>query len=204
MYPNEPSNVPAVQAGYVPYFYQAGLYFRQSIGSRHQPFRPTESLESSYSFITQTTFGRPLDQIQTVEEVIQKGYFAVPNGDPITAIISDKKHTSRLGLDDVIGQIRHRYEIYNQNIYELNQAVCEANNGLFRQMADHGQLVANQRQQYSVTKQVQKIYDMQREERISLWQDVSRLRLALPENAQNYLTAHRKVSALEAQQGDDL
>jgi hypothetical protein len=133
-----------------------------------------------------------------VEQVISRGYLAVPEADPITALITDKQHVAHLGLDDMISQIRNRYQIYHRNMYELNESVCEVHNGLFRQLADHGTLVANQRQQYSVTKQVQKIYDMQREERINLWRDVSRLRLGLPEIAQAYLSAHRKVAALES------
>ena len=200
MYPENPSNVPAVLAGYVPYFYQEGLFHRYPITPRYITFRPGKSRFSPYEPIHESTSYK---RIQTVEDVIQRGYFAVPGGDPITAIISDKQHTARFGLDDVIGQIRHRYVIYNQNIYELNQAVCEASNSLFRQMADHGQTVANQRQQYSASKLKQQIYEQQRAERINLWRDVSRLRLVLPENAQNYLTAYRKVSAFESYRGDD-
>ena len=46
------------------------------------------------------------------------------------------------------------------------------------------------------------LYMEQRAERVSLWRDVSRLRLELPENAQQYLSAYRKVSILEDDKGD--
>ena len=120
----------------------------------------------------------------------------------MTAIISDKKHTARFGLDDVINQIRHRYELYQQNMQELDESICEANNGLFRQVAAQG-TPADNRQQYSANKAIQGVYEQKRMERQNLWRDVSRLRLALPESAQQYLTAYRKVSALESYRGDD-
>ena len=202
MYSTSPSNEPAVQVGYIPYFYEAGLNLRYAIGSG--PVRKTSDHQaySTYDFSSDLSPTRAFGSVQTVEQVIAHGYFAVPRGDPVTAIISDKKHTSRLGLDDVISQIRQRYEIYQGNTYELNQAVCEVHNSLFRQLADHGVLVANQRQQYSVTKQVQKLYEQQREERSDLWRDVSRLRLGLPETAQNYLAADRKATILKENPGD--
>jgi len=81
-------------------------------------------------------------------------------------------------------------------------SICEANNGVFRQVASQG-MPADNRQQYSASKAIQGVYEQKRMERQNLWRDVSRLRLALPENAQQYLTAYRKVSALESVRGDD-
>lgn len=202
MYSNNTSKEPAGQAGYVPYFYHAGLFARYlvpAVGSSRPSGNPTESW---YDFLPEAPAARDFDRIQTIEQVIASGYFAVPQVDPVTAIISDKVHTARIGLDDVIGQIRHRYEIYQGNMYELNQAVCEVHNALFRQLAEHGLLVANERQQYSATKQVQKLYEFQWGERVNLWRDVSRLRLVLPENAEKYLAAYRKVSILKDDGGD--
>ena len=46
------------------------------------------------------------------------------------------------------------------------------------------------------------LYQEQRAERIDLWRDVSKLRLELPEVAQSYLSAYRKVSILEDTKGD--
>ena len=196
MYSTNPSNVTAGQAGYAPYFYQAGLYLRYDLGTGNHRIRSQDHASSTYDFASDVPLFAGMGPIQTVEQVIAQGYFAVPRVNPISALISDKTHTARLGLDDVIHQIRARYELYQRNIEELHESVCEAHNSVFRQMADHGLTVANQRQQYSVSKQVQKIYELQREERVNLWRDVSRLKLGLPESAQQYLTAYRKMRLL--------
>lgn len=202
MYPDQQLNVPAEQVGYQPYFYHAGLFARYLVPAVNARPRQQERTEPTYDFSSDYPAGLRFGHFQTVEEVVARGYFAVPSGNPITALISDKMHVSKFGLDDVIHQIRSRYEIYQNNIYELNQAVCEVHNGLFRQLADHGTLVANQRQQYSITKQVQKLYEEQRAERVNLWRDVSRLKLELPETAQQYLAAYRKVALLQEHEGD--
>jgi hypothetical protein len=201
MYPNSVQNGPASAGQYIPYFYQSGLYLRYGVSARSPGWPVVGSTYSTYDFSRDRPAFVPFDRVQTVEEVVQRGYFAIPNGDPVTAIISDKRHTSRFGLDDVIQQIRGRQQIYDLNIQELDESICAAHNTVFRQEADQG-APANQRQQYSAEKRVQEIYEQKRTERINLWRDVSRLRLELPEAAQRYLTAHRKVSALESTWGD--
>jgi hypothetical protein len=198
---DEPYYVPAQRAGYTPYLYEAGVFSRYPVPPvvpiGHPSATSVSPLERAAGYALTTTIAP-----QTVEEVIARGYFAVPYANPITALISDKLHTSRLGLNDVIHQIRSRYEIYARNIEELNESVCEVNNGLFRQLADHGMLVATQRQMYSVTKAVQKLYEEQREERINLWRDISRLKLEFPEAIQQYLAAYRKQAILAQEAGD--
>ena len=138
---------------------------------------------------------------QTVEDVIARGYFSVPSGALETAMISDKKETSWLGLDDLIRQIRRRYEIHDQNMAELDEALCEAENAIFRQEAAQG-CPANDKQMYSRDKRTQDLYEQQREERVNVWRDVTRLRESLPESAQQYVAAHRKLSLLEDRPGD--
>ena len=203
MYSTNPLNVFAGQAGYTPYFYQAGLYLRYDLGAGSHRIRSQDHASSTYDFSSDVPLFAGIGPVQTVEQVIAQGYFAVPQANPISALISDKTHTARLGLDDVIHQIRARYELYQRNIEELHESVCEAHNSVFRQMADHGLTVANERQQYSVTKQIQKLYEQQREERVNLWRDLSRLRLTLPETAQQYLAAYRKMSLLGMYRGDE-
>ena len=139
---------------------------------------------------------------QTVEDIVRSGYFSIPKSEAETAIISDKKHTSRLGLDDVIGQIRHRYQVYQQNINELEVSKCSAVNSFYSHEAYHGP--PNDKVEYSVSKRLDKLYIEQREERVTLWRDISRLKLQLPETAQQYLSAYRKVSILEDTEGDGL
>ena len=48
----------------------------------------------------------------------------------------------------------------------------------------------------------QELYEQMRLERVTLWKDISRLKQSLPEVAQNYLAAYRKVAILEDDGGD--
>ena len=186
------------QDSYVPYFYQSGRFLSYGHPSGRALARPGSASYARYEFSSD----QPLWQHpQTVEQIIARGYLAVPEGEPETAIISDKRQTAWLGLDDLISQVRHRYQLYQQNIYEMHQAVCEANNAVHRQVADQG-APANERQRYSANKMIQGLYEQQRSERVHLWRDVSRLRLGLPESMQQYLAAWRKLSILEDFEGD--
>ena len=199
MYPNQVIGKPHLGPEYVPYFYASGrflLYDLPPTSANEVRFLP----ESSYDFTSDLLQRRAYPVPQTVEQVIQRGYLAIPRSDPETALISDKKLTSRLGLDDVIGQVRSRYELFERNIYELELAKCAVKNSLYRHEAYHGP--ADSRVEYSVAKRLDELYADQREERVNLWRDVSRLRLQLPENAQQYLSAYRKVTILENEQGD--
>ena len=200
MYQRTNPNDPAFGGGYMPYFYEAGLFLT------HQPTERTRNrsslpASSTYDFSSDPDPMKPFRHPQTVEQVISRGYFAVPSGEPETALISDKQHTSWLGLDDVIHQIRQRQVLYQANMDELDQSVCEANNAVFRQVADQG-APADNRQQYAASKMIQDIYEQKRAERVNLWKDVSRLRQFLPESAQQYLSAYRKMKILD-DTGDD-
>jgi len=200
MYPIQSLNHPAGVGGYVPYFYEAGLFQIYAAPRDQQRSRPYADLSTQYRFASDAPSGNTLDRTQTVEQVIARGYFAAPQGDPVTAIISDKQQTSWLGLDDVISQIRNRREIYEQNLYEIELGKCAATNAIYTSEAYNGP--AGSKEFYSRHKRLQELYEQQRDERTSLWKDVSRLRLALPESAQNYLAAHRKLAALTDIAGD--
>ena len=201
MQPNDITYTLATGGDYVPYFYQSGLHAlypslaRQS-GPRDRPLTPTFGLSPAEAAVWQG-----LREPQTVEQIIARGYFAVPYADPTTALIGDRKHTSWLGLDDMIRQIHGRLEIYRQNMDELDQSVCEADNAVFRQEADQG-CPADARQRYSANKLIQTIYEQKRAERVNLWRDVSRVRTELPEAAQQYLSSYRKLSILSDIQGE--
>lgn len=188
-------NAPLSGGGYVPYFYQAGLF--QVYGTPEKRERPALHAVPSTPrrFGYDSAASQSLDRTQTVEQIITDGYFAVRQGDPVTAILSDKKKTTWLGLDDIISQIRRRYEIYEQNLYELELGKCAATNALYAHWAYQGP--PNARQFYSRHKRLQELYEQERDERTRLWKDVSRLRQALPESAQAYLSSHRKLRALE-------
>jgi len=185
---------------YVVYFYQSGRFDKYL---QHQKsllaglnYGPAGLCDFSSDLTGRTRFHR----YPTVEQIVANGYFASAKNDPVEAIISDRRQTAWLGLDDIIGQLRHRYEVYEKNIYELEISKCSAINSFYAHEAYHGP--PDSRLDYSVSKRLDKLYLQQREERINLWRDVSRLRLSLPEKAQEYLTAYRKVSILEDQKGD--
>jgi hypothetical protein len=117
------------------------------------------------------------------------------------AMISDRKHTSGMGLDDAISQIRRRYEIYEQNLYQIELAKCAAINGIYHHEAYRGPGSATSRQHYAKHKAIQGLYEQERLERTALWKDISRLKTMLPESAQQYLAAHRKMSVLASEPG---
>ena len=71
-----------------------------------------------------------------------------------------------------------------------------------RRYKGRGGIVLNSKEMYGLNKSISEFYQQQRNERINLWRDVSRLRLQFPENAQQYLSAYRKVSILEDDKGD--
>lgn len=132
---------------------------------------------------------------QTVDDVICRGYLAIPESEPETAVISDKKDTSRLALNDIIDQVKDRYRIYEQNTHDIEVSKCSAINSFYSHEAYHGPV--DSKIEYSMNKRLDKLYNEQREERVNLWRDVSKLRQQLPETAQQYLSAYRKVSILE-------
>jgi len=180
-------------------YYQQGRNFQVAKCTRTQsqtsPFSAGNMYLISISQDYDLTGKSGFSQAPTVEQIIARGYFRIPKGESATAIISDKKETSWLGLDDIIGQIRHRQEIYLGNMYDLELAKCAAINSLHQHEAHHGP--ADARVEYALNKRLDQLYSDQRDERVRLWQDISRLRQTLPETAQQYLTAYRKVSILE-------
>ncbi len=190
------SQGPAFDSGYKPYFYQSGKFLSYDLphtGSKSQDFSGTSSYDFTSDIVSKTHWPRQ----PTVEDIIQNGYFAIPVAEPETAIITDKKHTSKLGLDDVISQIRSRYEIYEKNIYQIELGKCYAMSSIFTVEAERGGVRQDSREAYSLSKSLREFYEQQRDERTNLWSDVSKLKLLLPEQSQSYLSSYRKVSILE-------
>lgn len=193
------SNMRNMSGEYVPYFYESGrvqVYLEQG----KQLALEQVSTPVGYDFTSDLTGKKTYFKQQTVEDVIRNGYLSISKAEPETAIISDKKRTSWLGLDDIIGQVRNRFDVYERNNYELEISKCAAINCLHEHRANHGPPTS--KVEYSVQKRLDGLYSEQREERVNLWRDISRLKLLLPENAQNYLTAYRKVAILEDDEGD--
>ena len=202
MYQTNPTRTPnRTDLDYVVYFYESGLSQQYRQRPKDLFTRLNYGPVAVYDFTSDLSGKRAWPRLQTVEDVIRSGYLSVPPAEPETALISDRGHTAWLGLDDVISQIRHRYQVCQMNLYEIETSKCSAVNSLYKHEALHGP--ANSKVEYSVSKRLDKLYQEQREERTNLWRDVSKLRLLLPENAQNYLGATRKLSLLEEPRGDE-
>ncbi len=137
---------------------------------------------------------------QTLNQILDTGALAVPTHDPATAAFYDRREAGWLGLDDAIYQVRQRYAIYTHNFYELELAKCAATNALHAWEAERGQ--PSDRQLDNLQSLLQNLYLQQRQERVSLWRDVSRLRQAVPAWAQQYTSAVRKAELLAPTRGD--
>jgi predicted DNA binding CopG/RHH family protein len=182
--------------GYKPYFYEAGLYLWKSPEtSAAQKLYKEQSGE--YNFTSDLNRGQRTYTPQTIEQIIKRGYLAVTSEAPETAILSDKQRTFWQGLDDIIRQVRQRYEIAEGNIYQIERSICYALSRIYQVESHRGGVPADAKERYRLLKQVQELYQQEREEKVSLWQDISRLKLAMPETAQQFLSAHRKVSILK-------
>jgi len=201
MYRNNPSRIPdRTDLSYVVYFYESGLSRQYQQRGKDAWARLNDGPTEVYDFTSDLSGQRAWPKPQTVEDVIRSGYLSVPQSEPETALISDRGHTAWLGLDDVISQIRRRYQVYQMNLYGIETSKCSAINGLYKHEAFHGPTTS--KVEYSVSKRLDRLYQEQREERASLWRDVSKLRLLLPEHAQNYLGASRKLALLEESRSD--
>jgi inorganic pyrophosphatase len=159
---------------------------------------------ATYDFTSDLTGKHPWPKTQTVEDIIQHGYLAIPKSEPETALISDKKDISKIGLSDLISQIRNRYQIYEKNMYHLEMAKCYTVSSQLAVESSRGGVAMNSKEAYSLTKKIGEFYQQQNEERVKLWQDLSRLKQILPEQAQNYLSSYRKLSMLDDIKGDEL
>ena len=190
-------------AGYVPYVYASGRAMVYSIlpGTPSQRFLDSNPVR--YDFTSDLIGHKQIIRHQTVEDIIARGYLSVPRAESELALISDKHETSRLGLTDVIQQIRNRYEIYHRNLDDLDTSSCNAYNAVLSMIAHRGGVCLNSREVYGVSKRLFEVDLQKQKERVDLWSDISKLKQLLPEQAQNYLSAYRKISILEDSEGDN-
>jgi hypothetical protein len=201
MYETALANGPVFDGTYVPYFYQAGKFLLYDIPHRG-PKSSYFGASTGYDFTSDIVPKGDRLRGPTVEDIINNGYFPIPKSEPETAIISDKKHTAGLGLGDIISQVRQRYEIYERNIYQIELGKCYTISSQLAVESSRGGVCMSSREAYSLNKSLRELYEQQRDERVRLWQDISRLKQSLPEQAQQYLAAYRKVSILEDDRGD--
>jgi len=192
---------PVFDGTYVPYFYQSGRFLSYDIPHR-TPGSSYFGRTTGYDFTSDIVPNSSRPRSPTVEDIINNGYFPIPKSEPETAIISDKKRTSSLGLGDIINQVRQRYEIYDRNIYQIELGKCYAISSQLAVESSRGGVYMSSREAYSLNKSLRELYEQQRDERVRLWQDISRLKQSLPEQAQQYLAAYRKVSILDDNRGD--
>lgn len=143
---------------------------------------------------------RPVRLQGGIEHVIASGEFSIPPGEPAAAVITDKRFVAGLGLSDVVQQIRARYELYRRHFQDIEYAKCTITNALHRWEAERGWPSAEQISALYQT--LQRLEAEQRGERITLWRDISRLRLELPDHAREYLAALRKEDLLNLPRGD--
>lgn len=187
--------------GYKPYFYEAGLYLwkspETSAAQKLYKEQPGE-----YDFTSDLNRGHKTYTPQTIEQIIKRGYLAVSKEEPETALLTDKERIFWQGLDDIIRQVRTRYELAEENIYQINRGICYTLSRIYQVESHRGGVPADAKERYRLLKQVQELYQQEREERVLLWQDISRLKLAMPETAQQFLSAHRKVSILKGQNSE--
>ena len=187
---------------YVPEVYRERTYHLYGHPSRvHRALSRSEP-DTTYNFSTLRTTGRLDDGPQTVEQLIRQGYLSIPNSEPETAVISDRKSTSWMGLDNAIAQIRGRQQIYRANIDAIDQSMCDAVNELYGHEAAQGH-TATDGQRRTLAQRLQDLSEEKRAQRIQEWKDESRLRQDLPETARQYLSAYRKLAMLEDDDGGD-
>jgi len=197
------SNGPAFDSDQVPYFYSSGkflLYNTPYKAAISQHLSPAGSCDLSSNIVPKTHWPRQ----PTVEDIIQHGYLAIPESEPETALISDKKDISKLGLSDIISQIRQRQDIYENNMYEIELGKCYTISSQMAVESSRGGVAMSSKEAYGLNKNISEFYEQQRDERNRLWADISKLKLLLPEQAQSYLSSYRKLSILEDIKGDDL
>jgi len=188
MNPNQPPELPARIVRYVPYAYAAV-----------PPAAPRAAPLDDAAVTAEGEMRRPrpytFSDRQTVEDLIARGYLALPTGDPVTATLTDRLHTAWLGLDDALTQIRARLELYHHNLNAILYATAAATNAAHTWYAQRGPL--NAKQLDNLYRTLQGLYAEERQERVRLWQDLSRVRQLVPELARQYLSSNRKVTLLD-------
>jgi len=173
------------------YHYSYGRKQLYGVSSRARIYEPLPTSVPERYFSQGKVLARLDDGPQTVEQLVEQGYFAAPTAESETAILHDRKATSWLGLDDILTQVRHRRDIYRKNMLEIEWAKCYAFNELAR-----GSALPSEEKYAIYEQRLQDLHRDQRAERVTLWRDESRLRQQLPESAQQYLSASRKIDII--------
>ncbi len=167
--------------------------------ARYQPYDSrmygNTAICQSYPSSLPAAFEGVPSACDSIDGIVTAGRLAVPGADPILALATDRRLTSFLSLDDAIGQVRRRYEIYARHLDEIEQSRLRMVNAAtsWRQPP----FWIPEEDDPDVREAVDRLEQQKREERLSLWRDVSRLRQAIPESAQEYLGAYRRARIMQ-------
>jgi hypothetical protein len=185
------------QLGHVAYHYSYGRRQQYPSSSQRQPYPRQDQSDAKRLYFSSPPVPGIDDGPQTVEQILHHGFMDLPASEIETAIIRDKQHTSWLGLDDILGQIHKREEIYKKNMLEIEWGKCYA----FNEVARQGWPASTQQWEiYQI--RIQDLHAEQRAERVATWRDIAKLREMLPESIQQYLSASRKSQILGDLDGD--
>ena len=135
-------------------------------------------------------YGRP-----TIDAIVRRGRLLAPDADPITAGLTDRRYTMSLGLDDVIRQIEQRLELYRLHMAGLTEDELSARDAAQSWFDITG--IVDGGHDPELQGQLREIDQRRRDERLSCWRDLSRLRQSLPQWAQDYLAAYRRAQILD-------
>jgi len=138
-------------------------------------------------------------QTLTTDRIIRQGYLTVMPAEPIAAMTADRRAVSWMSLDDAIRQIRRRYAIYEQHTYEMQQGELTVRNAARNCWRPPGWLPEHDPEVAPILRELEL---QQRQERVSLWRDVSNLRQAVPSAVRDYLDAVRTMGLLNGTGGE--
>lgn len=136
-------------------------------------------------------------RLPTLDGLVESAYVSVGTADPVTAILGDKRRVAGLGLGDLVEQVRRRIRLYEQHMDELEQSKIAATNAARNWLDLSGRVDAGR--DPALLSIIQELEGQQREQRLSLWRDMSTLRQSLPTWLQDYLSASRRAAWLQPQ-----
>ncbi len=165
--------------------------------SQRQPYASPKDGDRRIHF-SSALFPSIDDGPQTIDQVLRHGYMTLPAAEVEIATIQDRQQTAWMGLDDILGQIHQRDEIYRRNMNELLWGECYAFNEVAR-----GGWPPSPEKDSLYQERLADLATQKRAERVSAWRDISALRQLLPESAQQYLSAFRKSELLHDLGGDE-
>lgn len=138
-------------------------------------------------------------QNDSVDDLVRTGDLKHLNIYDQNDLFADRRKTSYLALDNIVTQIRRRYEIYDSNIRVLEYSKIKLTEHFYQWPQQFGFWPPGQREMLS--EQMNQLYQKQLDEKVSLWKDVSKLKLMLPQSLNDYLAIKRKSDIYNGGEG---